>query len=1406
MSGVDQRIVEMSFKGDTFLSGVKNAISALLSLKNGLNGLKGSEKDLNNLDDAGKKFSLKGISDQLDSIKSKFSLMHVAAITAFTNIVNRGVDAGISLVKALTVDPIKAGLDVYETKINAIQTILANTSSEGTNLKQVTAALDQLNTYANKTVYNFGQMAQNIGTFTAAGVNLKTSVESIKGIANLAALSGSSAEQASTAMYQLSQAIAAGSVKLQDWNSVVNAGLGGKVFQNALEETARASGVSIDKIIAKAGSFRNSLQQGWLTSGILTKTLATFTGDLSVAQLKAMGFTNQEAAAIFKQGQIAVQSATQIRTITQLTSALKEEVATAWAAVFQAIIGNSVQAASTLSSLHNVAESALTTPIYALAKILQAFTDLGGRQVVIAAIEQAFKDLGAVLGVVKQAFDAVFGSGSGGAGTASKLVVMAGAVLKLTEALKPSKQTLAELKTIFEGVFSAVKIVIDVFSALIGSVGKVGGAATGAGGGFLSFIAKIAQFIVNVKNAIESGGALTKFFEVLGTIISLPIKALGAIIDALGGFSGAAGKAVSGASDFVSKIGSEFSKLSDAIINGIKSGDLSKIGTIINQLLLGGVLIQIKKFIQGLGKGGEGGGLFDSIKESFEGLTNALKAMQQSLKAETLEKIAIAVALLTVSLVALSFVNIGNLTKALTAMTVMFTELLGALAVVAKIAGSAGIVKMTVIGLALNELAAAILLLTVSVAILSRFSWSELTKGLSAIGILLTELAIATQLMASNTKGLIATAIAMEAMAVAINLMAVAVKILGSLDFGTLAKGIGSVAALLLVIVGFQKLAGGEQLISSAAGMILIGAALNIMAFAVARIGGLPFGTLVKGIAGVAAVLLILVVAMNAMNAGIAGAAAMVVGAAALLILANALNSLGAESWGAIGKALVLLAGSLIIIAGAMILMTEALPGAAALLVVAAALAVLTPILVTLGGLSWSAIAKGLLALAGVFLVIGTAGLLLGPLVPILLGLGAAIALLGVGMLAAGVGIGLFAVGLTALAVAVAASGVSILAFVKSVLSLIPTTLSEIGQGIVAFASAIGNGAAAIVGAFVKIIVSIADGLVKALPEVTKAVGSILTSFLTIVVQNTPKILAAFAKIMLDVLSNIATNMPKFVTSGINIVVNFLAGITKNVSKVAAQGVALCVAIINAIGSSTVKVVTAAVNMIISMVNGIANELRSKTPALQSAMHNLGSAIIEALVGAITGGLSGVVGAIEHVAESAINAAKSVLHINSPSKDFEEIGAGVMEGWQLGHLKNAHLVTGSLTTVAATAISTLKNSLSGMSNLISDSVDLQPKITPVIDLAQLRSGLSTMNSLTGASTLKANLSASTAASISSANQQAAAQAGLLAGGGTQLSFTQINNSPVALSAVDIYRQTKNQLSIARGALTGANGS
>ena len=349
---IEQRIVEMKFDNRQFESGVKTSMSTIDKLKESLN-FKGATKGLENIGSAAKNTNMAGLGSAVENVKVKFSALQVVAVTALTNMTNSAINAGKKMISALTVDPIKSGFQEYETQINAIQTILANTSAKGTTLNQVNAALNELNKYADMTIYNFTEMTRNIGTFTAAGVDLDTSVSAIKGIANLAAVSGSTSQQASTAMYQLSQALASGTVKLQDWNSVVNAGMGGEVFQNALKETARAHGTAIDDMITSEGSFRETLKDGWITSQVLTETLDKFTGDLNEKQLKAQGYTQEQIVEIMKLGDMANKAATEVKTFSQLWDTLQEAAQSGWTQSWEIIIGDFNEAKTLLTEISN---------------------------------------------------------------------------------------------------------------------------------------------------------------------------------------------------------------------------------------------------------------------------------------------------------------------------------------------------------------------------------------------------------------------------------------------------------------------------------------------------------------------------------------------------------------------------------------------------------------------------------------------------------------------------------------------------------------------------------------------------------------------------------------------------------------------------------------------------------------------------------------------------------------------------------------------------------------------------------------------------------------------------------------------------------------------------------------------
>ena len=414
---VDERVVSMQFDNKNFEKNVSTSMSTLDKLKAKLN-FDGASKGLDNINAAVQKVDMGKLSSGIEEVRIRFSKLEVMGVTALANITNSAVNAGKRMVSALTIDPVKTGFQEYETQLNAVQTILANTKSKGSTLNDVNKALDTLNTYADQTIYNFTEMTRNIGTFTAAGVDLQTSVDSIKGIANLAAVSGSTSAQASTAMYQLSQALAAGKVSLQDWNSVVNAGMGGEVFQNALIRTSELLKTGAKQAIKTEGSFRESLtKSGWLTKEVLTETLKQLSGAYTEADLINKGFTKEQAKEIVDLAETAKGAATDVKTFTQLWDVMKEAAQSGWAKTWQLIIGDFEGAKKLLTPLadffsnmigkmsdarNNLLEGALGKRFTKLAKTISGVT------APIKGAADAVKDFG---DIVNRVIVGEFGNG-----------------------------------------------------------------------------------------------------------------------------------------------------------------------------------------------------------------------------------------------------------------------------------------------------------------------------------------------------------------------------------------------------------------------------------------------------------------------------------------------------------------------------------------------------------------------------------------------------------------------------------------------------------------------------------------------------------------------------------------------------------------------------------------------------------------------------------------------------------------------------------------------------------------------------------------------------------------------------------------------------------------------------------
>lgn len=401
---IENKVVSLELDDSKFTSRVDGVLHNVDRLKSGMN-FKQSTDGLDNVGKAAQDASkqMGGIADGVKNINTSvvnnsttaaaatanvgaaakisstnFSMLAGAASVAMGNIASKALMAGGSVLSSFTFGPIMDGFREYENQLNAVQTIQANTFSKGETTATINAALDELNAYADRTIYSFTEMTRNIGMFTSAGVGLKDSVAAIKGLSNVAAMSGSTSEQAATAMYQLSQALSTGSVKLQDWNSIVNAGMGGEQFQEALKRTARTYGVEVDKMIDKAGSFRNSLKDGWLTSEIMIETLTQYTGDLSREQLLSAGYTEQQADEIMKLAETANDAATKVKTFSQLIDTTAEALGSGWASIFRTIFGDFERARTMWTAVSDVVNGGIGTFFDALQGILDRWDELGG--------------------------------------------------------------------------------------------------------------------------------------------------------------------------------------------------------------------------------------------------------------------------------------------------------------------------------------------------------------------------------------------------------------------------------------------------------------------------------------------------------------------------------------------------------------------------------------------------------------------------------------------------------------------------------------------------------------------------------------------------------------------------------------------------------------------------------------------------------------------------------------------------------------------------------------------------------------------------------------------------------------------------------------------------------------------
>ena len=1048
-NNVDKRVVEMQFDNKQFENGIQESVKSLDDLKKGLD-LEKSAKGLEAIDKAASKIDLSRLSDAAQSVADRFSFMG----NLVQNVYNRIGDAALNaivpvqnFIKALTIDPVQTGMQEYETQINAIQTILSNTRdamtkqglSDAERLAIVNDRLDQLNHYADKTIYNFTEMTRNIGTFTAAGVELDTAVQSIQGIANLAAISGSTSEQASRAMYQLSQAISTGTVRLMDWNSVVNAGMGGEVFQKALQRTAKAMGKTVeytvtetdkagkkvkktvqrtvDEVIAEEGSFRDSLSKGWLTSDILTATLEQFSWDfeqiakdmgytsanmeegvlkameMKKSELLAQGYTSEEADEILQLAKDATEAATKVKTFTQLFDTLKEAAQSGWTQTWEYIIGDFEEAKALLTSMSDFFGKIIDESATARNEIVKGWKDLGGRDELIQSFWNIVYAIQNVVNAVRTEFQKVFPPK-----TSEQLFSMTRGFRELTDRVKAfteNEEQTDKIRRIVAGMANGLDIIRQVIGGVWQVAKEVFGYVSPYAGDLIELIARGADKITEFNQRLKETGGVQNVVEKVTNFIKKMVDAVKDFIrateelfgngpdgitekikDWFDRFSGI-GEKISkffDGNDILKSIKTFFSNIGESVENFVTNMDGADIAVILGALLGGSVLLKIRNFIKSLTD------IKESICGGIEGISDGIVDTLGSFKSKkditkTILNIAASIALIAGALYIVAKIDPDRLGDAVFTMGIMLTAITAFAFILSKIKlKNAAVLAAASTGLML--LGSAMLVFASVIERIGKLDGETLVKGIAGLSAVLLELTVFMALTRKAKMGLF-KGTGLVLLATSLKIFADVVIKLGGMDTKTITKGIAGLGAVLLELAVFLGLTKKVKMgLFKGVGLILLATSLNLFANAVKKIGSLETGTIVKGIAGLGAVLLELAAFLaltKKAKLGVFKGTALILMAVSISMFASTIEKIGSLDTGTIVKGLAGLGVVLLELAAFMAMVKKSNFGVfkgAGLILMAVSLNSFAETIAKIGKLKTKTIIKGVAGLGLVLLEI----------------------------------------------------------------------------------------------------------------------------------------------------------------------------------------------------------------------------------------------------------------------------------------------------------------------------------------------------------------------------------------------------------------------------------------------------
>ena len=1299
---IDEKVVEMRFDNSQFERNVATSMSTIDKLKRSLK-FDGISKGIEDISDSANRIDFSGFSNAIDSVQMKFSALEVMAVTALANITNSAVNAGLKLAKSLTIDPISTGWSKYNTKNQSVATMVA----QGYDIETVNSQLEKLNWFTDETSYDFTQMVANIAKFTATGKDLDESVTAMEGIANWAALSGQNANTASHAMYQLSQAMGAGVMRLEDYKSIQNVSMDTDEFRQKALDAAVALGTlkknadgTYSSLVGKANNFTKSqfatsLTQGaWFTSDVMMSVFQDYSKavdqiydyatEKGITASQAIKELNGQIDAFSLKGFKAAQEA---RTFEDAINSARDAVSSGWLNTFELIFGNAEQATSTWTDLAEIMYDIFAEPGNTRNELLSQWSELGGQKALIESLMGIVGQLKDMLDILGEAWSNVFPPM-----TAERLV-------EITENFRDFVQSISDfiqkhrdnLVSTFQGLFSVLRIIKDALKGVWTVVRSIIDNSGSLVPTLLEFTGSLGEMVTSLSKSIEEGNIFITIGEKIGGVLKWLTGLFSGASPHITNIFSAIGKGAAFVSKVLSKLFSNIKVDVPKLINSLSLASIS--------VFLGKALSGIKKPLQ----------IFSDIKGSIvgvlDGVRDALSSWKTSIDAKSLLNISISIGILAGSLMLISSIESDKLMKSVVAIGALMTELGLFLKLFSGFGG--GIKGFGSIAVAMVGISTSVLILASAMKTLSKIPEDDIGRSIAAlVGVMAILTATAR---AFPQKKMLGVGLAMVGVATAVVILAGAMKIFQTLQWEDIAKGIvaigGSLGVLALFLTAMNDNIKGAFALTIAAG------ALITLSLALKIFQTLQWEDIAKGIVAIGGSLGVLALFLTAMNDNIKGAFALTIAAGALITLSLALKIFQTLQWEDIAKGIVAIGGSLGVLALFLTAMNNNVKGAFALTIVAGSLIVLGTALKILSSIPFTNMLVALGALAGTFLVLGLAGAILTPVIPTILGLAGALTLVGVAILAFGAGLALTGAGLTAIAAGLTALA---LASTASVNALI-TVVSAIVTGIIQ----------AILDGITSLIVTIGETL----PLIVTTILDLITSILTAIDENGPMIFEKVISIITGLLEAIANNIQPIVEAGIEIVLGLIRGISEKMDDITQAGFELLISFIDGISKAIDEnfddLMNSVLNLITTIIDSVVEFL---TGGAVTDFCASGKAVIDGFIKGMGDMIDSVVQKAKDIAKAAVRTVKGWLGIESPSKVFRKIGVYTGEGLALGLEDSENSIANSAIGVGKTAKTAMEKAINGMSDVV-NGIDTQPTIRPILDLSDIESGATRIDKL-----------------------------------------------------------------------------